>query len=92
MFTSEKLDKLDKLVDAINNLTINDAGYEFKKVTESDTLGNLTSNRDTVTHTSNVILDVEIIDMPDHRRSPCPSPADEPICIGKTAAYDTCSK
>ena len=27
IFTSEKLDKLDELVDAVNKLTINNAGY-----------------------------------------------------------------
>ena len=52
-FISEKLDKLDKLVNTINNLTINDAIYELNKVTASDAQGKITSNPDTVTHTSN---------------------------------------
>ena len=47
------MDKLYKLVNAINNLTINDTGYELNKVTTSGTQGDLTSNPDTVTHTIN---------------------------------------
>ena len=61
IFTSEKLHKLDNLVDAINNLTINNAGYELKKSTASDAQGNLMSNQDTVTHTSNGILDETLL-------------------------------
>ena len=53
IFTSYKLDKSDKLVDAINNLTINDARYELNKATASDAQGNLTSDPDPVSHTSN---------------------------------------
>ena len=52
IFTSEKLDKSDELVDTINKLTINDAGYDLNKVTASDTQGDLARNPDTVTHTS----------------------------------------
>ena len=36
IFTREKLDKSDELVEAINNLTINDAKYELNKATTSD--------------------------------------------------------
>ena len=53
IFTSEKLDKSDEIVDAINKLTINDAIYELNKATASDAQGDLTSNLDTVIHTSN---------------------------------------
>ena len=52
-FTSEKLDKLDNLVDTINNLTIKDAGYELNKYTVSGAQGDLKINPDTFTHTSN---------------------------------------
>ena len=44
---------MDKLVDAINNFTINDAGCELNTATTSDTQGDLTSDPDTVTHASN---------------------------------------
>ena len=58
IFTSEKLDKLDELVDAVNNLTINDAKYyESNTATASDEQGDLTSNPETVTHTSNRIFE-----------------------------------
>ena len=57
IFTFEKIDKSDRLVDSINNLTINDSGYELNTATTSDAQGNLTRNLDTVTHTSNIILD-----------------------------------
>ena len=53
IFTSEKLDKLDELVDAVNNLTINDAKYyDSNTATASDAQGNLTINPETATHTS----------------------------------------
>ena len=71
IFTSEKLDKLDKLVGAINNSKINDAIHELNKATVSYAQDNLTSdpdtvnhtrNRpDTVTHTSNGILDETLL-------------------------------
>ena len=71
IFTSEKLDKYDELVDTINNLTINDAGYELNKETANDAQGDLTGNPgtdthtskgpDTVTQTSNRILDQNIL-------------------------------
>ena len=54
IFTSEKLDKLDELVDAVNNLTINDAKYyESNTATASDVQGYLTRNPETFTHTIN---------------------------------------
>ena len=56
IFTIEKLEKLDELVDSVNNLKINDPGYELNTVTVSDAQGNLTSNLDIVTHTRNIIL------------------------------------
>ena len=58
IFTSEKLDKPDKLFDVINNLTINDARYELNKVTESGSQGDPTINPYTVTHTSNRLYTV----------------------------------
>ena len=57
IFTSDKLEKLDKLVKEINNLTINNAGYELNTAAATDAQGNITSDSDTVTHTSNGILD-----------------------------------
>ena len=45
IFTSEKIDKSDKLVDTIWKLTINDAKYyESNIATASDAQGNLTKN------------------------------------------------
>ena len=53
IFTSDKLDKSDELVNAINKLTINDSGYELNKENVSDAQGNPTSRPDTVTHNKN---------------------------------------
>ena len=54
IFTSEKLDKLDNQVDAVENLKINNAEYySSNTLTASDSQGNITSNQETVTHTSN---------------------------------------
>ena len=53
IFTHEKLDESENLVNAINNLTINTSGYELNKAITSDSQVNLTSNPDTVTHKSN---------------------------------------
>ena len=44
---------MNELVDAINNLIINSTVYELNKAPLSDSQGNLTSDPDTVTHTSN---------------------------------------
>ena len=53
IFTSKTIYKSDEPVDAINNLTINDAGYALNKATASDTQDDPTINPDTVTHTRN---------------------------------------
>ena len=55
IFTSEKIEKSDNLVNAVKNMTINNSGYELNIATTSDTQGNLTSDTYTVTHTSNGI-------------------------------------
>ena len=52
---------MDKLIDAINNLTINDIGYELNTETASDTQGDLTSDPDIVTHTRNIILHQQLL-------------------------------
>ena len=45
IFTSDKLDKLDKLVDALNNLAINDAEYyESNTATACDSQGDIIRN------------------------------------------------
>ena len=61
IFRSEKPKKLVGLVKAINNSKIKNAGYRINKATASDTQGNLTSDLDTVTHTSNGILDQKLL-------------------------------
>ena len=54
VFTSEKLNKSDEIVDAFNNLTIKDAEYyESNTATASDAQGNITRNPETATHTRN---------------------------------------
>ena len=54
IFTSENIDKSDKLADTIKDLTINNARYyASKSVTASDSQSNLTRDLETVTHTSN---------------------------------------
>ena len=54
IFTSEKLYKLNKLLDTIKNLTINDAKYyESNRATASDLQVDLKGNTETVTHTIN---------------------------------------
>ena len=54
IFTGEKLDKSDELVDSVKNLTINNAKYyESNTATASDAQGDLTLDPETVTHTSN---------------------------------------
>ena len=54
IFTSKKLDKLDKLVDTENNLKINNAiYYESNTATASEAQGDLTRNSEIITHTSN---------------------------------------
>ena len=56
IFTSEKLEKSDELVNIVKNMTKNEAGYELNTVTASDAQVNLASNPDTFTHTSNRVL------------------------------------
>ena len=54
IFKSDKLDKSEDLVDAVKNLTTNDAKYyESNRATSSDAQGDLTRNPETFTHTSN---------------------------------------
>ena len=54
IFTSEKLDKSGELVDAVKNLTFNDAKYyESNKANTSDSQVYLTRNTETVAHTIN---------------------------------------
>ena len=54
IFTSEKLDKSDDLADALKYLTISNAVYyESKSATAIDTLGDHTSNMETVNQTRN---------------------------------------
>ena len=57
IFTSEKLENLEELGDERNNLKIVDAEYELNTETACDAVGDLTSNSDTVTHTSNGMSD-----------------------------------
>ena len=62
IFTSEKKDKSDKLVDTVKNLTINEADYyESNTATASDTQGDITSNPYKITHTSNIFLEQELL-------------------------------
>ena len=61
IFTSEKLDKSDELLNAINKLTTNEAVYELSKATTSDAQGDVTSNPDTINHISNIILDETLL-------------------------------
>ena len=42
IFKSEKLEKVYKIVNSVNNMTINDSGYELNTVTASDIQGDLT--------------------------------------------------
>ena len=54
IFTSEKLDKSDDIVDAVNKLKINDTEYyESNTETASGAQDDLTSNHETFTHTRN---------------------------------------
>ena len=61
IFTWEKLYKSNGVDSAINNFPINDAVYKLNKATASDAQGDLMSNIDTVTHTSNGILDHKLL-------------------------------
>ena len=57
ILTSENLEKLDKLVDAINSLEIKYTRDELNTATTSDAQCVLMSNQNTVTHTSNIIFE-----------------------------------
>ena len=57
IFTSEKLEKSDNLVNAINNLTIKDSRSELNTAIASAAQGYIMSDPDTVTHTRNRILE-----------------------------------
>ena len=60
--TSEELDKLDELVDAFKNLTINKAEYyDSNTATASDAQGNLTSDPKTFTQTRNIIFEPKLL-------------------------------
>ena len=61
IFTSKKIERLDKLVKTINNPTIKNSGYELNTATMSDAQGDLTSDLDTGTCTSNGILDRKLL-------------------------------
>ena len=54
IFTSEKLDKSDDIVDAVKKLKTNDTEYyESNTGTASGAQDDLTSNHETFTHTRN---------------------------------------
>ena len=54
IFTSEKLEKSEELVDAVKNLTVNDAKYyDSNTATVRDEQVNITSDPETVSHTCN---------------------------------------
>ena len=53
IFASEKLEKLDNIVSAVANITINDVGYEFNRETASDAQVEFASDLDKINHTSN---------------------------------------
>ena len=61
IFTSEKLGKPDELVNAVKNTTINYVEYELNTATASDTQVDLESDPDTVAHTSNIIIDQQLL-------------------------------
>ena len=54
ILASDKLDKSDELVDAVKDLTINNAKYyESNTMTTSDAQGDTIRNMETFNHTSN---------------------------------------
>ena len=62
IFTSEKLDKSDNLVDLLHSLKINnDVYYEYSKATTSNAQDDLTLNPKIVTHTSNRIFKQKVL-------------------------------
>ena len=48
---------MDKVVDTVKNMTMNDVVHELSTATASGAQVDLASNPDTVTHTRNVIID-----------------------------------
>ena len=53
ILTSERLNNSDALVEMLKVLTINDAGYyESESANTNDAKGNLASNKEVATHTS----------------------------------------
>ena len=65
IFKSEKLEKLDEIVYAVNELKINSVKYyDSNTVTASDTQINIKHNPETVIYTSNRTF--EINKLPDH--------------------------
>ena len=60
-FTSEKLEKSDEIVKEFKSTTINDARYELNTVTASDAQVDPVRNPDTVTNTSNGIIDQKLL-------------------------------
>ena len=61
IFASEKLEKPDELVNAVKSMTINSIIYELNTATVSDAQVDLAINPDTVTHTSNGIIDQKLL-------------------------------
>ena len=57
IFASEKLRILDKLVDAVKNMTIKGVVYELSIATVIDTQVDLEIDPYTVTHTINIMID-----------------------------------
>ena len=62
IFTSDKLDKSDDMVDAVNNLKIHDSEYhESNTAAASDAQGDLTRNPETVIFTRNVKFEQNLL-------------------------------
>ena len=62
IFTSENIEKSNKLLDEVKNLTINNAKYYESNIsTSSDAQGNLKSIPEIVTHTINGIYDKKLL-------------------------------
>ena len=95
IFKSEKLDKLDELVDAVNNLTINYSKYyESNTATASDAQGNLTSDPETVTHTINGLFNknYRVAGLQYTCAAPANKPGDCGNYIDATDARDACDE
>ena len=81
VFTCEKLDNTDELVNTIHKLIINDAVYVLNKATASDAQGDIKSDPDTVTHTSNGILDGKSLSVRAIGEVPVQSPPENPVLL-----------